>query len=144
MFGEAGYGALVLGATVTDGASVAALLASMLWSPLAGLVGAVVGGVISLVSGLALALSAHGVLGRISRARLVTGGAAAAVPLAVVLNLGRLQPWWQYLIATGIATAAVAAAVLMTPRILNGPPPAGKWQPGTRPAAQAPATRSEQ
>lgn len=140
MFGEAAYAALIVGGVVRFGFTAGDLLPSLAWSPVAGVVGAVVGGVISLVSGLALALSSRSVLAETNRARLVTGAAAAAVPVAVMVNSDASG----HLIATGIAMAAAVTAVLVTPRILDGPRPAGKWQPGVRPAPPARTTRAEQ
>jgi hypothetical protein len=103
---------------------------ALLWigfAHVAALVGAVVGGSIAVTSGLALALSSQGVLRQLCWARLVAGGAAAAVPLAVVLNLPGPGTWSQYVVAAGIAGVAAVTAALLTPRIVHGPPapPAG-------------------
>jgi hypothetical protein len=142
--GAATWAVLIVGSAIAEGATVAALLVGLLWSPAAAIIGGLVGATVALASGLALALSGNGVLRRTWRARLVTGSAAAAVPLAVAFNLHSPRSLADCLIAAGIAMAAVVIAVLGTPSILHGPPPPGKWQPGTRPAPQAPATRSEQ
>jgi hypothetical protein len=102
----------------------AGLLWVVLFIPLSGVIGGVVGGSIALTAGLALALSGRRVIGQMHRARLVTGSAAAAVPLAVAysLNLPRASVDY-YVIAAGLAAVAAVTAVLLTPRIVNGPPP---------------------
>lgn len=107
-------------------------------------VGGVVGAAVGLAASLALALSGPPVIGQLFRARLVTGGVAAAVPLAVALQLHRPLPV-EYVEAAGVAAVAVVAAVLLTPRILNGPPPR-KGGPSVppRPVPRAPAPPPEQ
>lgn len=102
------------------------VLGGLIWAvmffPLAGAIGGLVAGSIALTAGLALALSGRGDLRRMHRARLVTGSAAAAAPLAYCLD--RARPTEGYVIAAGVAAVAVVTAVLLTPRIVNGPPPA--------------------
>jgi hypothetical protein len=84
------------------------------------LVGAVVGGGIGVVASLALAFSGSRVIRRMYRARLVTGAVAAAVPLVAALQLHRPRPLIDYLVAAGLAAVAALAAVLLTPRLVNG------------------------
>jgi hypothetical protein len=120
VLGEVTWGVVIAANAIGEGVTVDDLLLTVLWSPLAGFVGGVVGGAVSLVAGLALALSGNGVLERVYRARLVTGSAAAAVPLAAGWHLSQ---WVSYSTVAGTVTAAAVAAVLVTPRILNGPPP---------------------
>jgi|GEM_PF-4568160 len=137
VFGEAAWSFLIARGLLDEGAD--GLLPALVLSPVAGVVGDVVGGVIGLTSGLALAFSARGVLRRNWHARLVSGSAAAAVALAVGRELGSAE----YRTVAGIAVAAVITAVLLTARILTGPPPPENWQPAM-PAGQAPVSRSEQ
>jgi hypothetical protein len=67
----------------------AGLLSVMLFIPLSGVIGGAVGGGIGLAAGPALALSGRRVIRQMYRARLVTGSAAAAAPLAYCLNRPR-------------------------------------------------------
>jgi hypothetical protein len=120
-FGAGTWWVVISVAALTDGGTVAELLGAVLWSLVAGAVGGVVGGTIGLTAGLALALSSQAVLRQILRARLVSGGAAAALPLAVALQSHRTFSWVSYLVTGGIAIAAVVTAVLTTPRILKKP-----------------------
>ncbi|MDQ1744720.1 MAG: hypothetical protein QOE23_3059 [Pseudonocardiales bacterium] len=137
VFGEAIWSLIIAVGLLKEGAD--GLLPAIVLSPVAGLVGGVVGGAISLTSGLALALSGREALRRTWHARLVSGSAAAAVPLAVGWELRPVD----FRILIGMIAAAAVTAVLRTPRILTGPPPPRRWQPGM-PAGPAPVTRSEQ
>jgi hypothetical protein len=116
------------------------LLVALGLAPVAGLVGGGVGGTLGLTAGLALALSGPRVLQQLGRARVVTGSVVAAIPLAVALNLHRPRSSSDYAIAVGLAAVAAVTAVLLTPRILNGPPPPARWRrtipPGTTPRAR--------
>lgn len=104
-------------------------------APLAGAVGGAVGGTIGLTAGLALALSSREVLSQLGWSRLVTGTAAAAVPLAVVLCLNHAHPSWNFLVADVIAAVAAVTGVLLTPYILHGPTPPARWRRGIPPRA---------
>ncbi|HEX8095469.1 hypothetical protein [Jatrophihabitans sp.] len=117
--------------TATRSPELGPLVALIAFSPIAGAVGGIVGGGIGLAAGLALAFSGSQEIRQLYRARLVTGSVAAAVPLAVVLQLHRPRPSVDYLVAAGIAAAAVLGAVLLTPRILNGQPPPRRAAPRT-------------
>lgn len=138
VLGEVTFGLLIAKDGLQHGTNGADLLSALALSPIAGVVGGVVGGVLGLTSGLALALSGRDVLRRIWYARLVAGSAAAAAPLAVRWELQSAD----HRIVAGTAAAAAVSAVLLTPRILTGPPPR-QWQPAMS-AGQAPVTRSEQ
>lgn len=108
---KADVGALIAGA----------LIWAVLFFPISGVIGGVVGGGIALTAGLALALSGRRVIRQMYRARLVAGSVAAAVPLAFFLDRPRSTLW--YVLAAGVAAVAALTAVLLTPRIVNGPPP---------------------
>jgi hypothetical protein len=90
------------------------------------LVGGLVGAASGAVAGLVLALSGRRVIGRMHRARLVTGSAATVVPLLIAWYLYHAQYQLYSTIWPGVVLAVVAAAVtaaLLTPRIVNGSPP---------------------
>jgi len=134
IFGEAVW--LVFGSylLVSGQGDAADLLLFVLWAPAPGMVGGAVGATIGVTAGAALALSGRRVLQRVALARLVSGSAAAAVPLAAVLALHRPSPWPFYPIATGVAVAAAVTGALLTPHILHGPPPPAEWRRGLLPA----------
>lgn len=138
--GEVAYAGLCVAAvldTATDQPEWSQLAAFILFSPIAGILGGVVGGGIGLAAGAALAFSSSWVIGQLSRARLVVGAVAAAVPLAVAVNLHRPRPSVDYLVAAGIAAAAVVGAVLLTPRILHGQPAPPRYARPLIPARRA-------
>lgn len=125
VLGVAAWGVLLVGGAITDGASVDELFPAIALSPVAGFVGGIVGGGISLMCGLALALSGADVLRRMHRVRLVTGSVAAAIPLAIGWHPGRPLLLADSTPAVGVAAAAAVAAVLLASRIVTTPPPAG-------------------
>jgi len=136
VFGAVGDLLLAL-ANLSDGG-----LVSLLFIQFACLVGGVVGAASGVVAGLALALSGRRVIGRMPLARLVTGGAAAVVPLVIARYLFSEEASLYADIWPGVVLAVSAAAVtaaLLTPRIVNGsPPPRG---PGVLlPVVPAPVT----
>lgn len=122
-FGEVVWGVLGIVTLVSGREDAGAFLALVVVAPVAGIVGGIVGGTIGLTAGLALALSGRRVLLHLVRSQLVTGSGAAAVPLAVALNLPRPVQWGSYAIAAGVAAAGAVTAMLLTRRILHGPPP---------------------
>lgn len=145
VLGVAVWVVAITGGVISDGASVDELFPAIALSPVAGIVGGVVGGGISLVCGLALALSGAGVLRRMRRVRLVIGSVAAAVPLAVVWHPDRPLRLADSTPAVGIAAAAAVAAVLLASRIVTTSPPAGMGDLRERLARcrQSPTARPE-
>jgi hypothetical protein len=138
-YGEAvwlAWAALAMVGGGPDGV-VSELVFFVVFSPIAGTVGGAVGGAIGMVAGLVLALSSRQVLSQMGWSRLVTGTAAAAVPLVVVLCLPRANPSPDYLVADVIAVVAAVTAVLVTPYILHGPSPRAEWRRGIPPQAPA-------
>lgn len=123
-------------AIATEPADAAGVLVFLLWAPVPGMVGGAVGATIGVTAGAALALSGRRVLEQAARARLVVGGAAAAVPLAALMALHRPSPW-VCLIGTGVAVVATVTGVLLTPHILHGPPPPAEWRRGVLPPVSA-------
>jgi hypothetical protein len=139
VFGEAAGGALCFWGALSEPVDLGTFVVVLvLFGLLAGIVGAAVGAILGLSAGLALALSEPRVLQRMWRARLVTGSIVAAVPMAFTWNLDRPRPLADYLIAAALATVSAVPAVLLTPRIINGPPPRqGKRVLTPRPPSQA-------
>jgi hypothetical protein len=97
-------------------------IAAMMFVPVACSVGGVVGGAIGSVAGLALAISSRRVLQPMYRAQLITGSVSAAAPVTVALWVGRPGSLVAYLIAVVIGGVAALTAMLLTPRIVDGPP----------------------
>jgi hypothetical protein len=135
VFGGVTWGVLGILASLSAQDALAGLWFLVVFAPVAAAVGGVVGGTIGMMAGLALALSSRQVLSQLGWSRLVTGTAAAAVPLAVVLCLSQAHPSPTYLVADVIAVVAAVTAVLLTPYILHGPPPPAEWRRGIPPHA---------
>jgi hypothetical protein len=87
----------------------------------AGVVGTVVGAALGLAGGLALALSGPRAVQRMYRARLITGGTAAAIPLAKVHFFSQASGLQGgYAGAAILAILGACAAVLLTPLVVHG------------------------
>ncbi len=137
---------VVLRALVTSPAgtgSIAGVIAFLLLvGVVAGVVGAAVGAALGLAGGLALALSGRHAVQQMFRARLITGTAAAALPLVLAhFSQAGLQPGG-YAGAAVLAVMGACAAMLLTPLVVQGMPDRRDRPdrlPGAQPGARGPA-----